>query len=650
MASNEIKAFTKGVHNQTNAEIIDKDAAQDSKNYITREGRVILAGGRQEIGTGGTVGKITGQHFGYTISGDRVHYRKAGTIIEYWDGSAWSATGITGLEENEDYSFANYASLAGNFTFINGKSAYYKLNNANPDSALSVYDSSKNFYGRIMIDRGRTLLWNRAEDKTGLYGSHIDPQNSDVYTTVTDEAVGSSGSTNYTGTLAFVAAKRNCFGVTFEATVAAGTETFIDNYDGTVTSNYGGTGTVNYITGVYDIDFSDTTTGAVTVDYQWEDSTVDGVCDFGYSATRLAGEGFQFPQDIGGDAILTVLIGEDNNYYSLKEQSAYVLSLDVDDTNATNEVYRTDIGIPHWKAAVSTSKGIMFMNTANQSEPVLTILQRNKFGTDIEPFPLVSHFDFSNYDYDDSFFSPYDRWILIACKSKTHSESADANDTILMVDQQAKIVDIIKYTSRWTTQNAGLLYTGDSITKTTYEILSGFDDLDDAIDNYWIGKKDNFTTNNLKKTRRLRIKGRIHPDQVVEVYSDYDASGFSLVGTILGSGSYVDTGAETSIGSSFIGDAQVGGDDLTSIYDYYIELKLKTPKFKARTLKFIATGIGYFDFDSTIDWDILRFEDRMPKNYRSKANVETDGTEGQENSLDGISPGDWNDGSDTWDG
>ena len=625
MASNEIKAFTKGVQNQTNAEIIDKDAAQDSQNYITREGRVILAGGRIELGASGTVGKITGQHFGYNVNGTKVHYRKAGTKIQYLDGTTWTDT-ITGLEENEDYSFANYSSLAGNFTFINGKSAYYKINNANPDSPINVYDASKNFYGRIIIDRGRTLLWNREKDKTGLYGSRIDPQNSTVYTTVSTEAIGTSGSTTYTGTLAFVAVPRNAFGITFVATISGGTETFTDNYDGTVSSSQGGTGTVNYITGVYSITFSDTTTGNVTSTYQWEDSTALGVADFSHDATRLAGQGFQFPQDEGGDAILNVLIGEDNNYYSMKENSAYVLSLDVTDVSATNEVFRKDIGIPHWKAGVTTSKGIVFMNTANPSEPVLTILQRNKFGTDIEPFPLLSHFDFGNYDFDDCFFAPYDRWILIFCKSKTNSTSADANDTILMVDAQARIVDILKYTGRWSTQSAGILYVGDSVTKTTYTTLSGFDDLDNAIDNYWTGKKDNFATNNLKKIRRERIKGRIAPDQSVEVYMDYDNSGFNLVGTIRGDGNYVDAGAETSIGANFIGSVQIGGDDVTSIYDYFIELKLKTPKFKTRTIKFIATGIGYFDFDSTIDWDILRFEDRMPKSYRGKQDVSLDGT------------------------
>ena len=80
-------------------------------------------------------------------------------------------------------------------------------------------------------------------------------------------------------------------GLLFSATTGSGTETFTDNYDGTLTSNAGGTGTINYATGAYDITFNEVTTGAVTSGYQWENATIKGVADFSKSATRVAGEG-----------------------------------------------------------------------------------------------------------------------------------------------------------------------------------------------------------------------------------------------------------------------------------------------------------------------------------------------------------------------
>jgi hypothetical protein len=624
MADNTIELFVKGVHNLLDKEVIPKDAAQDSSNFVTKNGKVVLVGGRKLIGTAGAAGKITGEHFGYKVDGTKVHYAKFGTVIKYWDGNSWEDC-ITGLEENEDYWFENYSSLAGAFTFVNGKSAFYKIINSHPANPINIYDAAKNFYGRILIDRGRMLLWNREKDKTGLYGSRIDPQNSTVYTTVTSEAIGALGSTTYTGTLAFKSGgtKRNAFGVSFVATVGAGTETFTDNYLGVLTSNFGGTGTINYSTGAYSVTFSAVTTGAVTANYQWEDSTALGIADFTHTATRLAAEGFQFPQDQGGDAILTVLIGIDGAYYSIKSQSTYRLALDETDLSATNELFRRDIGVPTAKAAVSTSKGIVLINTANPTEPTMTILQRNEVGTEVEPVVLFPHFKFANFVYDDAYFGSYDRWVLVFCKSA----EAVNNDRILMCDILKKTVDIVSYTGRTSTQDSGNLYVGDSATKTVYQIFNGFDDLDNSVEGYWMSKKDTFKINNLKKYRRQRIKGSISPSQKVEVYIDFDNSGFSLVGTILGTASYVDQESSQAIGGNTIADAQIGGDTIGNIFDYHCELKLRTPKFRARTIKLVPTGIGYFDFNLLKDWDILTFEDRMPKGKRSKQNVSLDGTQ-----------------------
>lgn len=57
-----------------------------------------------------------------------------------------------------------------------------------------MYDSTKNFKGKSLISTGRMIMWDVKAgtvnfDKTGLYGSRIDAQNSTVYTTVTGEAL-----------------------------------------------------------------------------------------------------------------------------------------------------------------------------------------------------------------------------------------------------------------------------------------------------------------------------------------------------------------------------------------------------------------------------------------------------------------------------
>lgn len=619
---NVVKKFISGIHSVENPENIKYDASQDSVNFVTDDGDVVLIGGRSFLGTEGTVGKITGLHIGYKIDGTNVIYAKFGTAIKYWDGSTWKNC-ITGLSENDEYCFANYSSLAGAFTFINGNGGYYKINNSHPASVISLYNATYNFHGKILIDKGRTILWDRNDsgkiDRTGLYGSKIDPQGSN-YTLVSGEVLGSSGSTTYTGTLSSVSGTRNCFGIIIASTVTAGTETFTDDYLGVLKSNFGGTGTINYATGVYSVTFSASTTANVTANYQWEDSNAGGLTDFRKSSPRVASEGFVFPQDEGGDAILNVLVGQDGSYYSLKEKSAYRLSISDDDLTATNEVYRKDMGIPFWRCAVSTNKGIMFINSANPTNPEMTILIKNTTDETVEPLVIFPKFDFTKYTFDDSAMSTFDKWILVTCKKS----GSINNDTILMCNLSNMTVDVVEYSARMTIKDGNDIYVGDSLTKSVIKIFDGFDDLNSPIYNYWIGKDEMFKTEDLKKIKKLRIKGKISKNQSVSVYVSYDSNNFSKVGTIVGTGEYVDVTDSTTIGSPLIGGI-VGGGISNLAYTYYCEIKLKTTKFRKRTIKFIADKIGYFDFNMIYDKDILVFEGRIPKQYRQKQNVSLDG-------------------------
>jgi len=479
MKNHEIQLFSKGVHNLLNDEIIPTEAAQDAQNWYTIDGVIKLINGKQSVGADGAVGKIYGQIFGYKVDGTTVHWRKTGTKIQYFDGTTWQDT-VTGLTDASDYTFSNYSSLAGTFTYAFGVDGIYKFHNANPASYSSMYDSSKNFKGFAFIDRGRAILWNRLEDKTGLYGSWIDNQRAVSGSTGVYTAVSSEATTSDTGTLAFKAsgATRNCFAV--EITLTGSGEVFTDNYDGTLTGDAGGTGTINYITGAYTLDAS----GVGTADYQWEDSNLRGVTDFSKSATRAAGEGFQFPQDEGGDAILNVLVGQDGSYYSMKTSSAYRLAIDSADTDAVNEVYRKEIGVPSLRGAVSTGSGIVFMNTANPEKPEMTILQKNITGDNVIPVVLFPHFKFADYTYDDCTIDTYERYFIVACKST----GATNNDTILLCDMSSKSVDITSFYTRTFARDAGELYAGSSISETVYNLYNGYDDDGDSIANFYTTK------------------------------------------------------------------------------------------------------------------------------------------------------------------
>ena len=601
-----VGAFTKGTHNVLNDEIIPKDAASSSLNWLTKDGKIELIRGRQSIGGDGAAGKNYGEHTAYQANGTAVRFRKVATVIQYLNGSTWTNV-ITGLSAT-DYVFANYQSLAGAFVYCFGPDGIYKIAVANPASFSALYDAARNFKGYAFIDKGRTIMWGVAKDPTGLYGSWVDGQNSTVYTTVTGEAT-----TSLAGTLAFkaVGATRTCFGIV----ITVGAQTFTDDYNGLLVGSAGGTGTINYTTGAYTLSVA----GAGTAAYQWEDSNQKGITDFTKSATRLAGEGFIVRQDAGGDAI-KVVIPLAGAYFSLKSSSCYQFTLDTTDLSPTNIIFRTNIGVKTLRSAIGTGTGILYLNTANPTYPQLEILKQNAFGDSFDTKPLFPHFKWSDFGYSDVCVEAWDSYALVACTS-----DSTENNRLIMADTATDTVDVTYYGVRCFSKNAGYLYGGDPVSQTTYELFTGFDDNGLALTNEWIGRGELYGTDKLKKVKRQRYKGLITPDQAVQVYLSTDKDDFELVGSILGSGEYVDYTTSYAIGTTMIGTSTLGGDDQVGAYNFFMELKVSTGKFRKRNVKFVATGIGYVAIESVSDTGISTFGNRLPKKYRSKQNVSLDG-------------------------
>jgi hypothetical protein len=271
------------------------------------------------------------------------------------------------------------------------------------------------------------------------------------------------------------------------------------------------------------------------------------------------------------------------------------------------------------------------MNTANPEKPEMTILEPNIASDALVPKVLFPNFKFSNYVFDDCTIDTYDRYILVACKTK----NAVANDTILLCNPTSKTVDIVRYSARVFTNNNGYLYGGSSLSQTTYQLFTGYDDDGFAIDNYWTGKGETFAvsqgdqiSNSLKKERRIRLQGHISADQSYEVYLSFDGADPQLVGTVLGSGSYVDYGSPVTIGGNEVGGTQIGGDPITDVYPYLVEIRLKKiPKFRKRAIKFIAKGLGYVSVERQLDTDIDVYEGKIPDRFRLKQNVSLSGTQ-----------------------
>jgi hypothetical protein len=624
--NNDIQPFISGIHNLLPSEIIPKDSSVDSSNWITQDGRIKLANGRSILGVEGASGAIYGEIFAPTPSGGVIHYRKTSIAIQRYDGSSWIDV-VTGLSAS-DCTFANYTSTAGWYTYAFGPDGVYKMSNSNPGTYMDMYDEAKNFKGYALIDKGRALMWGIENQSGILRGSYTDAQSTNSnYTSVTGEVLAGPGFTNYSGTLAFKGSTvRNCFSLVVTGTTGAGVETFTDQLDGTLEGSLGGTGTINYITGVYNITFNGAVTfGNVTATYQYENSNESGVTDFTYTVTgRLAGEGYFIPQDEGGGDIKTVMVFQDG-YYSFKPNVVYVHYLDDTDTQVTNKVFRSNIGIKSLRGAYSTGQGVVFMDLSNEEKPELTILQLNISGDTTEPFVLFPHFKFSNYTYDDCAITTYERYIVLACAVSGKS----ANDTLLLCNKTSNTVDVINYDSRTLVSNGGELYGGSSLSQTSYNLLTGFDDIGSTIDNYWTSKAETYSSSSLKKFRKLILRGNISRNQSYNVYIEYDGGGFSQIGVVEGTGSYVDNSEQTTIGGNIIGTI-IGGGDTVLVSPYELSIKItKCPKFRKRTFRFEAIGFGYVDIEYIMDWEVSEYESKLPDRFRQKQNVSIDGETNQ---------------------
>jgi hypothetical protein len=610
----EVKNFTKGLITRVEDDSLPKGAAADSLNWLSRGDRIELRRGSLLMGTRQTGnGRISGLKVATRIDGTEVPFGSYGRKIFAYDGSAWNEAGTNILAadaENEDLSIELYHSLAGAFVYASSpNSSIVKIPVSHPTNAVDQLSTTHR--GRIRIKQGRMFLWDRKDtnggtDKTGLYRSKIDRDELSDYTAVTAEAIGASGSTNYTGTLAFKAAgsKRTCHYVSFTANTAAGSEVFQDDRNGNLTSNRGGTGTINYATGAYDITFAGTTTGAVTSDYYWEDATSSGICDFSKATPRAAGEGFVIRQDDGGGDMMNLgSIG--SKEYCFHERKTYEFSVSVDDTQATNQIYRDKVGIPYFRAMSETGDGTLYLDNTDQQNPAVRILTYDQLGQQIVPKSLSDQIDLSDYRFEKAVLFTWGDYDCLACRHK----DADANQTLFVRNRLWNAWDRLDYCVSCLDTYGGSLISGDSLSNNFLTLFSGVDDDGSEIPNFWTSGKTDLGVSGLKKAHRMLLEGLIGPDQSLEVYLSFDSGQtFSLVKTITGQDSFVSR-QSVAVGANTLGSKEIGGGstdgDITANH-FQIDFGVHTDRFEYIQVKFKATGLGWLSISRYKLYDIRR--------------------------------------------
>ncbi len=633
-----------GTVDSLEAQSIPRGAASASLNWLTKGDHIEIRRGQAYLGdvsvnTGN--GKATGLKKAVTSLGVDILFGTYGQKLKYYDRatSEWVENGSNKLgsavvDDNElgleEIFMSEYTSPAGNMLFLNSPncSGYYKIMVANPGSALNVYSAAKNFKGLIKIDTNRTFLWGRTADKSGLYGSYIDEQN---FTTVTNEVLGTGDglTLQFTDTAAAISGTRTIFG----ATATDGVETFTDDYNGTMVGSAGGTGTINYITGVIVVNFAvaPLNLAALAWSYQWEDSNDNGITDFTKSGTRLAGEGFVFRQDGGGGAMQNVAV-YNVIYYCFHLKKTWVLTIGVDDTDATNLPYREKVGIPNPRASVETGDGIYYIDDSDKTDVRVRLLTYDVRGSaQVIPVAISKNIDLNAYNFDQAASIEWGDLVLFACATADSTQTIDGvavslNNRTLVYNKLWKSWDILDYQVTCFEVYDGTLVAGDALSNNFMTLFSGFDDFDaDSIQNYWISDIDDLDTEGLKKSKNLYLQGLIAPDQKLKVSISLDGGDFVEIRhaetpdnyAIEGSGDYVDTGHAITIGAVTIGRGEIGGgSDGAVAYNYERLIPLRLDNFETAQLRFEAVAVGYVSVSSHKHWDVRFKGRRVPAKYR----------------------------------
>ncbi len=608
-----IRNFDKGTIDKIEDFSIDENAASRSLNWLTLGDKLELTGGYTILGTEDeSAGRITGLAAPSKVDGTQILLKTYGQKLEYLD-TDWteSGTDLLGADaDGEDVAITGYTSLAGYQAWISSpNSGLFKMMLANPDDVKDLSDASGVYQGYINAENSALWLWYRANNKNYLYRSYKDLQNTTVYTTVSAEAIGAAPGPSYSGTLAAVTGDRTCFNVV----MTDGTKTIQDDKDGNFTGD--GTGTINYATGAYSVTFDGATVAPVTADYEWEDSGSNGLADFSFTTpTRSAAEGFFLPQPTGGD-LQSVLFYE-STAYCLHEKNAWIFNLSADDTTVnSHEVFREAIGMDNWRAAVATGEGIYYIDTANPSEPRFKLLTLQQQSDRVVPVEFSFNVNLSGFDFSDGVGFQWGDYIAFACKS---SSDAAANDRMWLYHKEWKSFDLTNYFVSCMEEYQSNLVCGDSSQNNVYQALTGFSANGSVVQNYWEGKLSKLEVEEIKKFKRLTLRGSIGADQEIEVFLAYDRGPFTSVGTIRGDGGYVNKTSEATVGSPQVGSTEAGGGGSgITAYDYVREIKVNSDRFDEVKIKFVANSVGYASVTEINYYDVRKYTQKNLQRYRT---------------------------------
>ena len=188
-------------------------------------------------------------------------------------------------------------------------------------------------------------------------------------------------------------------------------------------------------------------------------------------------------------------------------------------------------------------------------------------------------------------------------------------------DKIWKSFDVLDYNPTCFVEYDGALWAGDALSNNVMKLFSTTSANGSIIANYWEGKLTKLEVDELKKFKRLTLRGKIGTSQTIKVSLSFDNAPFVEVGRVVGTGSYVSTSGDGAVGSSMVGSDEVGGGGSgASGYDYirefHSELRNVMTRFDEVKIRIEAIDVGYASVSEINYYDIKTYGQKNLLAYR----------------------------------
>ena len=256
---------------------------------------------------------------------------------------------------------------------------------------------------------------------------------------------------------------------------------------------------------------------------------------------------------------------------------------------------------PYWRAAWPTGQGIVYLDIFNQVDPRITILELTAATTNvnpaIEPNPISYPLDLSQYDFSKCVVFEFGDYYLVFAATLNNGVSVGYNDICFLYNTISDFWDVLDYGVTCCSIYMGSLLAGDTISPNVFTLFSGYDDDGELITNHWTDAPTNLGIEGQKVFMKFKVRGKIQRSQAIQVWFKYDGGNPVLAYTITGTGTGVNQGNPSTVGSYTVGSKIYGGGGTISAYDFEVEIPIGSPRFEYVQVMYVATGIGWAEID-----------------------------------------------------